>query len=740
LLIALYRAANIPARYVYGTVEISAEQAMNWVGGVTNADAAASLLSQGGIPTTSIVSGGKIVKFRIETVWVEAWLNYYPSRGAKHTPYASLTDAQAKGNQWVPMDASFKQYTYTNGLDIKANVPFNAQTLIDQSKVGATINESEGWVQNLNQTNIQSQLTAYQNQVKAYIDAQRPNATVGDVIGNKVIVAATPSMIAGTLPYTLKATANRYPALPDTLRHKIEFKFYASESAQQLDSPAFVVTRSLPGVANKRVSLTYDPATAADAKIISDAADSYQSNVPAYVVNVQPRLRIEGDIAASGGITKLGLRQSLTVNVASPWREQARSYPLTSGDYSVVAINAAGINSAQWTARMTGQSLATGTHPDFTAEMFHQVGMAWWAQKFAMNDIIAETNQITQYQLPSHALIGAPITARYFLGVARTASYKSRAIDAKEDVVSVVHRAQDAEKRRQYALTAGQVGSMLEGSIFEQAFLIGPGNAVSTVAALKAAADAGIRTYLVTQSNAGAALANLQIDAADKQEIQNAVAAGMRVTVPQREVVLGTFTGIGYIVEDPETGGAAYLISGGRNGGSSASHENVFPTPQIPYSPLIGILLGSNLRAANAKIAVENGMMVGLVFAPTLSAAGVAVGAGLAAGLALVLLLYLLLKKLLEDAIKNIRAREDEPKKRYRYYTDSGLLPAIVASNSIWATRGGPGGGTFGEGVYVTKIEDPINQGVGCPMTLDQRQRIVNGLQIPRPGSKTWIL
>jgi hypothetical protein len=88
----------------------------------------------------------------------------------------------------------------------------------------------------------------------------------------------------------------------------------------------------------------------------------------------------------------------------------------------------------------------------------------------------------------------------------------------------------------------------------------------------------------------------------------------------------------------------------------------------------------------------------------------------------------------LEDAIKNIRAREDEPKKRYRYYTDSGLLPAIVASNSIWATRGGPGGGTFGEGVYVTKIEDPINQGVGCPMTLDQRQRIVNGLQIPRPG------
>ena len=32
LLIALYRAANIPARYVYGTVELQVDQAMNWVG------------------------------------------------------------------------------------------------------------------------------------------------------------------------------------------------------------------------------------------------------------------------------------------------------------------------------------------------------------------------------------------------------------------------------------------------------------------------------------------------------------------------------------------------------------------------------------------------------------------------------------------------------------------------------------------------------------------------------------
>jgi hypothetical protein len=605
--------------------------------------------------------------------------------------------------------------------------------LIDQSKVGATINEGEGWVQNLNQANIQSQLTAYQNQVKAYVDAQRPNATVGDVIGNKVIVAATPPILAGTLPYTLKATANRYPVLPDTLRHKIEFKFYASESAQQLDSPAFVVSRSLPSVANKRVSLTYDPATAADAKIISDAADSYQTSLPAYVVNVQPRLRIEGDIAASGGITKLGLRQSLTVNVASPGREQARSYPLTTGDYSVVAINAAGINSAQWTARTTGQALGAGTHPDFTAEMFHQVGMAWWAQKFAMNDIIAETNQITQYQLPSHALIGAPITARYFLGVARTASYKSRAIDAKEDVVSVVHRAQDAEKRRQYALTAGQVGSMLEGSIFEQAFLMAPGNTVSTVAALKAAADAGIRTYLVTQANAGAALANLQIDAADKQEIQNAVAAGMRVTVSQRDVVLGGFTGVGYIIEDPESGGAAYLISGGRNGGDSPAGEQAFPLPQVPGTALLGIMLGSSLRSAGASLVTQGGVIIGIA-RTAVAGVGVAVGGAALSSLLGPILVALMLLATLIVILNAVYPQRAQPL-RLRKFSDSLRSVTNFASGLIRSSETDefftP---TFGNGVYLTAQSDPAVGSINCPPTPAQSLLVATKYEIPQRG------
>jgi len=55
LLIALYRAANIPARYAYGTVQVPADKVMNWVGGVDVPEAAQQLLGQGGIPNVGLI-------------------------------------------------------------------------------------------------------------------------------------------------------------------------------------------------------------------------------------------------------------------------------------------------------------------------------------------------------------------------------------------------------------------------------------------------------------------------------------------------------------------------------------------------------------------------------------------------------------------------------------------------------------------------------------------------------------
>lgn len=68
LLIALLRASNISARYVYGTIELPIDKAMNWVGGVTDPKMAATVLATNGIPATAMVAGGTVKAVRLEHV------------------------------------------------------------------------------------------------------------------------------------------------------------------------------------------------------------------------------------------------------------------------------------------------------------------------------------------------------------------------------------------------------------------------------------------------------------------------------------------------------------------------------------------------------------------------------------------------------------------------------------------------------------------------------------------------
>lgn len=105
LLIARLRAAKIPARYAIGTVQIPIDKVMNWVGGVLHPEAALQMLGQGGIPNTALVQSGVITAVRLEHIWVEAWVDFVPSRGAVHR----------EGDTWVPLDASFKQYQSGDG-------------------------------------------------------------------------------------------------------------------------------------------------------------------------------------------------------------------------------------------------------------------------------------------------------------------------------------------------------------------------------------------------------------------------------------------------------------------------------------------------------------------------------------------------------------------------------------------------------------------------------------------------
>jgi hypothetical protein len=682
LLIALLRAANIPARYVYGTIEVPADRAANWVGGVTEPRAATDLLSQGGVPVVSLTQSGQVRALRLEHVWVEAFVDYLPSRGAvNRTP-----------STWVPLDASFKQYQFTQGMNLRANVPFDQAAFLNQLQQGSSTNEAEGWVQNVDAALIQQTIATYQGQLSSYITAQNPAATVGDILGNQTIVQDNRPILAGTLPYRMLVAGAKFQEIPDSLRHKVQFDLYASSTAYGLEEPSLTFVRSAPAIAGKKVSVTFDAASPADQAILSDAANNFRPSVPAYLIRLVPNIRIEGAAAATGPVATMGTPQILKVRIATPWYAHDRNYSVTAGDLMVFGVNPAGVTPDVYNTRVAANKLGGDAHPDYIGEMFYQIILGWWAEKYALNDVIAAGNGVVQYQLPSHGIAGAPLKLRFSFGIVRSASYASRVLDAKEDALIAVHRTGDYSLRRQTMQMIGRMGSYLESGIYDQAFLSEKGLSLSAMTALGAANASGLKIYTIDPSNE-AMLNRIQTAADDLNDMRNAIAVGRRVIVPERDMTIGNFFGLGYIIEDPDTGEAAYLISGGRNGNNSPATDNAYPLPRIPANGPHTLLLGLAQRSLPGADVLPFVVSGGTILAVAVPAAG-----ALAALIALLILL-LILQKLLRDLLDRTSQRH-EPELVLRHYTGQRFVPdPFITQRYI---RGSPGG-TFGPGVYLTE-------------------------------------
>ncbi|MDG4551148.1 MAG: hypothetical protein P9G45_12145 [Candidatus Contendobacter sp.] len=91
--------------------------------------------------------------------------------------------------------------------------------------------------------------------------------------------------------------------------------------------------------------------------------------------------------------------------------------------------------------------------------------------------------------------------------------------------------------------------------------------AVSAVKALALAARQGQKVFTITSKNAATVLPQLSVSRSVAAEIKNALATGKEVTVHEKAINAYGFSGVGYIIVDPETGSGAYLIEGGGNGG-----------------------------------------------------------------------------------------------------------------------------------------------------------------------------
>ncbi|HEV2844580.1 MAG TPA: transglutaminase-like domain-containing protein, partial [Thermoanaerobaculia bacterium] len=613
LLIALLRSSGIHSKYVTGTTEVPVDKVKNWVGGAENASVAQQILGQGGVPNVGLNSGGTITHIRIEHVWVEAFLDYIPSRGAMHVA----------GDTWVPMDAAFKQHTFTAQSDLFAENPIEDALLPAEDLMD--VDESLGKITNGDDSALDARLVEWADRSDSFALANGVEGTVDGVLGGKKIIQETRTTFAASLPYQVLTRQAGVGALPANLRHYVTLNGFDSIFGQSLGDPSFSVKLSLPALNSKRLGIQFEPATQADADTLAAARANGASSLPVYLVKVVPVIKLDGVEMGRGGSVQMGSLYPVDVVLQDTEGSTTIAYQIVAGDEIVAGITGNGVAREVIAKRFAENAV------DNAPEYLHQVGLHYWAECDYLGGVTAKSLGVHPLRLPSVGFFSSPLTVSYLFGAPRSGVYSSRIMDVKQSLQGAA--GQDPAKVIAYMKQSGMAGSYLEGSVFDQLedSENAPIRGISSMHLIAEAADLGVPIYHITAANSAAVLPLLQLSSAVENDIRTAVNQGKTVLAPERNISHGQWQGVGYIISDETTGAGAYLISGGLNGGG-------YPDCERRLVPRFVEVLAYVLIAILAIILIIwllgalAGLLAGLL-------GGAAAGAGAAAAFAAFLLM-----------------------------------------------------------------------------------------------------
>ncbi len=560
LLIALYRAAGIPARYAYGTVQIPIDQVMNWVGGVTNPMAALELLGQGGIPNIGIAQAGVIKSVKLEHVWVEAYVDFIPSRGAKHKA----------GDSWVPLDAAFKQYDYKSYIDLRENAPFNTQAFIDVFNDGTTANPQEGW---FTSSNIPSVETAYQQankEITEWLDRILAEGKDWRRL-QKVIYSGNP-ILTGSLPYKVVTQSATFSTFSESLRRSFRFDLFASDFDRASGNAVFSYRTSLPALGSKRLTLGFAPATDADWTLIKSYLPNLPegqtftladlpSTLPGYLIRLTAVLLLEDQPIKRGGSFTMGQDIFSTTEISrlSSGFHTAQNSHLA-GEFLAIGLDLQGY----------GQKQLGKASDRTTVNVLHQAAKAYFYRRDMSLEYLRLLGQAAAYPAPSFGFFGTSLTPRYRFGVASQVKLNGIQIDVDAGAQILVPLDNNPAAKIRLTEQLGMALSAREHEIPESHLANEqyPGKGISAVNALTMALAQGQRLYQVDANNLDTALGQAALSYEIETDVRNAVNAGQVALIHEKPLLVGSWSGAGYILTDTRTGAGAYRISGGLNGGA----------------------------------------------------------------------------------------------------------------------------------------------------------------------------
>ncbi|KQY52615.1 RHS repeat-associated core domain-containing protein [Lysobacter sp. Root494] len=553
LLIALLRASGYQARYVYGTVQVPIDQVQNWVGNARTPDDALELLLTGGIPTRYMTSGGRISAVQFEHVWVEAFVDFIPSRGA----------IERQADTWVPLDASFKQYHYDAPLKMVEGTGWNAQQVVEQFISTATIGQ-DGSVTGLDREYYGGQINAYASKAANFLDATAPNADIDAVFGRQTVIASDDEWLAGTLPYKVVARGSSYDALPDSLKNFLVVNRYNTRTDYALESPAMTLRIPTHALGGNSVFVDYEAATQAQQDALRGYAERNDATLPLSAFDVRPVLWIGDAVVRTDAFVDMGTMQMWTAGIVDPHGRGSfgfEPHEYAAGSRISFTPNLGGISPELFDDFI--QPLPDTANLPLSKGL-HFAGLQYWYMSDLMGQLSAKGWGGSFLRRPSVGAFAAPLQVTYFFGIPRSGFFAGYSTDIKSDNIAVALG--DPQRRSQMLLQFGTQASLNESLTWDILLSGQPGYSMSAASLLLRANDLKVPIHTITQDNIAQIMPKLQLSEFAESEIAQAVASGLIAVAPEREIVDTRQAGAGYILLDPVSGGGVFRVDGGLNG------------------------------------------------------------------------------------------------------------------------------------------------------------------------------
>ncbi|MEZ5581651.1 MAG: transglutaminase domain-containing protein [Candidatus Competibacteraceae bacterium] len=569
LLIALLRVSGIPARYQMGTIEVPIDQFMNWAGGFNDPDAAASFASAG---TPSVVrrvdETGVVRSVRLEHVWGKAFVDYIPSGGAINT----------QGDSWVDMDPNFKQYNFPPPVDLNQFVTVtDPVAFLNQAQATANVNPTTGEISNLDLNFIDATLRPDDQAIFDSISANFPNKSVAEILGVGQISLTQSPVLASTVPYQVITQGLEFSEIPAQLRHAIELVL-----TDLGGNPLLSYANALPQMSYSPLIFSYVPASEADRSALEslfppESTSLLPGSLPTSSIKVVPKLKLDDQVVASGGAFRLGATHVLELKFTSPTIETPKVVnTITAGEVFAIALDLQRIpgkalsdiaNRFQQIAdEVTNNPTNPNVSPGKIQELLLQsVALGWFTQADLMNQIAAQNFGVVSLRYPSAAMAFADLSPTTLFGVTIRVAMPGLRMDIDRDIVVTLAKDGANQSSVIHTLLTGIVGSQLEANLPRQIISALNPNAhwVSTTSALANAMTLGDTLVTLTSDNFAAVAPNLDVFPEELVEIQDALNAGMAVSMHETSLVDRAGTrALGLIKFDPLTGSGAFLIGG----------------------------------------------------------------------------------------------------------------------------------------------------------------------------------